>query len=112
MWKSVVGRGGRPRYPEHRAIMWLLAQFRACLSLRSSDQGAGAQASRIGALLCDPPASVKRHSAMFYGTLERVRGFVSSLGGRQMTADQLEAAHNLFGSISGAASQAEASFKT
>eukprot|EP00959_Pyramimonas_sp_CCMP1952_P459810 9478832-Pyramimonas_sp.AAC.1 len=66
----------------------------------------------MGALLCDPPASVKRHSAMFYGALERVHDFVSSPGGRQMTADQLKGAHNLFGTIPGAASQAEASFKT
>eukprot|EP00959_Pyramimonas_sp_CCMP1952_P329832 6906063-Pyramimonas_sp.AAC.1 len=68
-------------------------------------------ASRIGALLCALPASIKRHYFMFPGSFERVRAFISALEGRQMSSEQIDSARVLLDVISGAAAQADATFK-
>eukprot|EP00959_Pyramimonas_sp_CCMP1952_P320096 6698907-Pyramimonas_sp.AAC.1 len=49
---------------------------------------------------------------MLSGSFERVHAFISALEGRQMSLEQMDSAEVLLEVISGAAAQADATFKT
>ena len=75
VWRSILSADGRCKYPEHRAMRWLAAQWHALvLSLRAGDCLLSA---KLGKLASQPPAHIAQHM----GTRSHVFGRASRIAG-------------------------------
>ncbi|CAK0837860.1 unnamed protein product, partial [Prorocentrum cordatum] len=102
VWRSLLTADGRSKYPEHRAIRWLAAQWHALVLARRA--GDLRLSDKLGLLLCQPPTLIAQHmgsrTQIFYRaariagasdqTIEVIEEFELEL------KDELEAANKFF----------------
>ena len=81
VWRSILGKDGQPRYPEHRAIKWLFNQLHSYIHCRRSDANSSSTV-RLGLILQQPPEGISGHcgdySELFASVAQEVSRSISS----------------------------------